>query len=216
MAQQDAVVTEDDLEQAFKDDPQFGLEVLDSYFREPLWRYMKSISRSLTPDDMEDIYQSTIVELIRAVRRPNFDPIRPMRLVNKVIQERTVDFLRRKRIRRCQNLDDIVAFVAEDLRNSNTGFRWNLLLADDKVAFRKALDQAIDTLPPKQKSTAVAFVEVYDQIREQGSYKPLADRIKQMTGESVTAMQAKSNWHDSRSKLEEKLARAGFRSLVEG
>lgn len=216
MAQIDAVVTEDDLEQAFKDDPQFGLEVLDSYFREPLWRYMKSISRSLTPDDLQDIYQSAIVELIRAVRRPNFDPIKPMRLVNKVIQEKTVDFLRRKRIRRCQNLDDVVSFVAEDLRNSNTGFQWNQLLVDDKAAFRKAVDQAIDTLPPKQKSAAVAFVEVYDQIRELGSYKPLADRIKQMTGESVTAMQAKSNWHDARSKLEEKLARAGFRSLVEG
>jgi DNA-directed RNA polymerase specialized sigma24 family protein len=156
------------------------------------------------------------LDLIRAVRRPNFDPIKPMRLVNKVLKAKVVDFLRRKRIRCCQNLDDIVELVAEDLRNSNTSYQWNLMLADDKAVFRRALDQAIDTLPPKQKSAAIAFVEVYDLIREQGSYKPLADRIKQMTGESVTAMQAKSNWHDARSKLEEKLARAGFRSLVEG
>lgn len=216
MANQEAVVTEDDLEQAFKDDPKFGLEVLDSYFREPLWRYMKSISRSLSPHDLEDIYQSAIVELIRAVQKPSFDPTKPMRLVNKIVMERTVDFLRRRRVRKCQGLDDIVQFVAEDLRTSNTGFRWNLMLADDKAAFRKTLDLAIDTLPPKQKAAALAFIEVYDKVRGQDSYKLLADRIKAMTGESVTAMQAKSNWHEARTKIGDKLARAGFKSLVEG
>lgn len=216
MANQEAVVTEDDLELAFKDDPKFGLELLHADFRAQIWRYIKSFCRSLSPEDIADIYQNAMVELVRIVKEPDFDPTRPMRIVNKVVKEKTIDFCRRKIRRKHRSLDDILPFVGGDLEDTKIGYAWNWLTDDEKLRFQQALDAAIDGLPPKQKSAAVAFVEVYEEIREAGSFKPLADRISEMTGDIVNGMQAKSNWHEARAKLAEKLARAGFKALLEG
>lgn len=106
MANEEAVVTEDELEKAFKDDPKFGFEVLDLYFREQIARYIKSIRRSLSPEDIADVYQNALMELVRIVRKPDFDPTRPMRIVNKVVKEKTIDYWRRKTVRKYRSLDD--------------------------------------------------------------------------------------------------------------
>ena len=119
--------TGDDLEQAFRDDPKLGLELLDASFREPIWRYIKAICRSLSPEDTADVYQNALLELVRIVRQPGFDPTRPMRIVNKVVKERTVDFARRRHKRLCYSLDQIVHLVAEDMRDTRIGSGWKLL-----------------------------------------------------------------------------------------
>ena len=216
MANQEAVVTEDDLELAFKDDPQFGLQILDAYFRERIGQSIKSIRPSLTAEDVADVFQNVLVELIKIVRKPDFDPARPMRIVNKVVEEKTIDFWRRKTRRRHRSLDSILPLIAQDLEDTKIGHAWNWMTDDEKLKFKQNLDTAIEGLPPKQKAAAIAFVEVYEDVRESGSYKPLADRIGEMTGELVNGMQAKSNWHEARTKLAEKLSRAGFKALLEG
>lgn len=215
MANETAVVTEDDLEQAFREDPKFGFEVLDAYFREQIFRFIKSIRRSLSPEDIEDVYQDAMMELAKIVRKPSFDPLKPMRIVNKVVKEKTIDFWRRRTKRHFQSLNEIVHLIGDQLKDTDTGMEWSFLSPSDKIKFQKTLDAAIDSLPPKQKAAALAYVEVFEDVLESGSYKPLADRIREMTGEFVTAMQAKSNWHEAKQKIAEQLARAGFRALLE-
>lgn len=216
MANHEAVVTEDDLELAFKDDPKFGLELLHADFRAQIWRYIKSFCRSLSPEDIADIYQNAMVELVRIVKEPDFDPTRPMRIVNKVVKEKTIDFCRRESLRQHRSLDEILPFIAHDLEDTKIGYSWNWLTDDEKLRFQQAVDAAIDGLPPKQKAAAVAYVDVYGEIRKADLYKVLADRISEMTGEIVNGMQAKTNWHEARAKLAEKLSRAGFKALLEG
>jgi hypothetical protein len=57
MAKNAVVVTEDDLEQQFRDDKRFAVQLLDSEYREHIWRYIKSICRYFTDDDIHDVYQ---------------------------------------------------------------------------------------------------------------------------------------------------------------
>jgi len=42
MVKKVVVITEDDLEQQFKEDKKFAVQLLDSEYREHLWRYIKS------------------------------------------------------------------------------------------------------------------------------------------------------------------------------
>jgi hypothetical protein len=92
---------------------------------------------------------------------------------------------------------------------------WQLMFDEQKASFRKALDQAIDELAPKQRIAAVAMLEVYDQIRSDDSPKALAARIRELTGEDCTASQAADRWEAARDNLRSRMTRAGFKHLFE-
>ena len=65
----------------------------------------------------------------------------------------------------------------------------------------------IDSLPSKQRSAALAFLDVYEEVRRERSYRVLKERIEEMTVDEVTVPQAKSNWHEAKKKIVEKIAR---------
>ena len=68
-------VGEADLESAFRDDPDFGIEFLDSEFREHIIRYIKRETWGLlNPDELMDVYQETMLALIAKTRWSDFDP----------------------------------------------------------------------------------------------------------------------------------------------
>ena len=96
----DEPVTDEDLEQAFRDDPRFAFEMLDAFFREPLLRlHIKSCARGLSPEDMLDVYQETLMGMVTVVRSGTFNPEKPLRLIQTVAKRRAIDFARRKRTR---------------------------------------------------------------------------------------------------------------------
>jgi len=80
---------------------------------------------------------------------------------------------------------------------------------------RQALDEAVDGLPPKQQTAALAFLEVYEVIREENSYRALSERIREMTGEDCTTVQASDNWRVARKTIATKLRRQNFHLLIE-
>ena len=74
-------LTEEELEEAFREDAEFGLELLHEEFRDRIARYIKKCGPSLTPDEIHDLYQDTMLEMVGHVRSPSFNPERPLRLV---------------------------------------------------------------------------------------------------------------------------------------
>jgi RNA polymerase sigma factor (sigma-70 family) len=203
--QEDEPITEEDLEREFRDDPEFAFEMLDAYFREPLLRYIKSCARGLSSEDLADVYQEALMEMVTVVRSGRFNPEKPLRLIQTIAKRRAIDLARKKKVRTCTELD--LAFIAEDLKDSDIGLEWRLLGPDGQRRFRRALGAAIDSLPPKQQAAALAFLDVYEEIRRERSYRVLKERIEEMTGEDVTTSQAKSNWHEAKKKLVEKIGR---------
>jgi hypothetical protein len=90
MAKKAVVVTEDDLEQLFKDDKKFAVQMLDSEYREHLWRYIKSKCQYFSEDDIHDVYQQALGEFIRCVQKPDFDPHKPLRLLQHIAKLRAI------------------------------------------------------------------------------------------------------------------------------
>ena len=215
MAKNTVVVTEDDLEQQFKDDKQFAVQLLDSEYREHLWRYIKSVCRYFTGDEIRDVYQDTLVEFIRRVKRPDFDPHKPLRLIQHIARCRAIDLALRKKASRIRNSGDLIEALAEDLKDTRVSLEWKLIMRDEWPRFRQALDQAIDDLPSKQQTAALAFLEVYEVVRAENSYRALAERIREMTGEDCTTVQASDNWRVARKAVAAKLRRQKFNLLIE-
>lgn len=215
MAKTTVVVTEDDLEQQFKEDKQFAVQLLDSEYREHLWRYIKSICRYLTDDEIHDVYQKSLGEFIRCVRKPDFDPHKPLRLIQRIARFRAIDLARRKKASRIRNSGDLIEVLAEDLKDSRVSLEWKLMVRDEWPRFRRALDQAVDELPPKQQTAALAFLEVYEVVRAEKSYRALAERIREMTGNDCTTVQAADNWRVARKTIAAKLRRQNFHLLIE-
>jgi RNA polymerase sigma factor (sigma-70 family) len=215
MAKNTLVVTEDDLEQQFKDDKQFAVQLLDSEYREHIWRYIKSVCRYFTGDEIRDVYQDTLVEFIRRVKRPDFDPRKPLRLIQHIARCRAIDLARRKKASRIRSSGDLIEVLAVDLNDTRVSVEWKLTARDEWPKFRQALDQAIDELPPKQQTAALAFLECYQVVRAEDSYRALAVRIQEMTGEDCTTVQAYDNWRVARKTIAAKLRRQKLNLLIE-
>jgi DNA-directed RNA polymerase specialized sigma24 family protein len=215
MAKQMVVITDDALEQQFADDKRLAVQLLDSEYREHIWRYIRSICRYFSDDDIHDVYQSALGEFICCVKKPDFEPHKPLRLVQRIAKFRAIDLARKKKASRVRNVGSLIETLAADVKDTRISLESRTILRDEWPKFRQALDMAIDELPPKQRAAALAFVEVYEVVREEKSYRALAVRIREMTGEDCTVAQASDNWRVAKKSIEAKLRRAKFHLLVE-
>jgi DNA-directed RNA polymerase specialized sigma24 family protein len=212
MADAPDTVTEADLTEQFKTDPQFALQLLHSEFSENIYRYIKSVGYWLSEHEIDDVYQETFCRLIRAVRRPDFDRTQPsMPFVQDVAWKAAYDWGRRKKRRMMESIDAAYEQIADDLKDTTVRREW-LMIKPDWPRFQKTLDKIIDALPPKQKVAARAFLVSYEQLRK-SDYSALAEAIHEMTGEDVTTAVARDRWREAKATIAYKLERAGLKLL---
>ena len=202
--------TEEELEGAFREDVDFGLEMLHEEFRDRIARYIKKCGPSLTPEEIKDLYQDVMLEMVSQVRSRGFNPERPLRLIQTIAKRRTFDRLRRK-----TKFDAILPHVAKDLGGSNLQLRWKYLDKMIQTEFKKALSEEIGKLPERQRVVAIAFVDNYENLRERGTYLPLAQAVATITGDDENVVAVKSAWHEAKRKLVRGLTRRGFSFLEE-
>ena len=198
-------VTEQDLEEVFKDDPDFGIRLLHEDFREVILRYIKKHGWGLQLADWMDIYSQTILEMIQKSREPGFDHRKPLALAFHIAKCRTRDMLRRRKHRANPDTDAILDCVAKDFSESDIGIK---LRYPDSVVweeFQQNLYEVIAALPGRQRIVARVFIDNYEDFRERDTYTPLAELVSNITGkpESVVAKQ----------KIVKELTRRGFNFL---
>jgi len=208
-------VTEEELEEAFRDDPMFGLEVLHAEFRDRIARYIKKHGWDLQPEEIKDLYQETLLEMVQEVRSPGFDPSRPLRLVQTIARRRTIDYLRRKGHRANTNYDAILAYVAGDLGQSDLGLRWRYLDRMIQAEWRQALLEEVARLPERQRIVARAFIDNYEDLSERKTFLPLKEAVAAVTGNDENVVAVKSAWHQAKRTLVSRLTRRGFYFLKE-
>ena len=75
-------------------------------------------------------------------------------------------------------MGDLIKVLAKNLKDTTVNLEWRMILREEWPRFRKALDKAVDDLPLKQRTTALAFLEVYEVVEEENSYRALAERIR--------------------------------------
>jgi hypothetical protein len=207
-------ISDEELEELFRGtDKLFAVTMFDACKRENMWRYIVSQAPYITNEQVHDVYQQSLMEFIRCVQKPDFDPVAPDRLFKRIAKFRAIDQRRKNGGRKSLDTSDLIETLAADLRETRMQFEWSLILKEDWPKFRKALDEAIAELPEKQKIAAFGVFEVYNEMREVGNASPLADWIRRVTNEDITTAKASDRWRAAKEKIAEKLARAGFREL---
>jgi DNA-directed RNA polymerase specialized sigma24 family protein len=175
-------ITEQELEEAFQDDPEFGLALLHSDFRDQIARYIKSklwgLPCGILREEIRDVYQETMLALIPIIRTPDFDWKDPMRIVYDIAQKKSIDHLRRRKYRPKQDVDGAIEQIANDLSGTILGVTWKYLGKQAWQEFRDALLVAVTTvLTPKQAIVARCYVDHFEEFGEREIYAPLARRL---------------------------------------
>ena len=212
MVKQQGVVTEDELEELLREDPKFAVTMIDSDYRENIWRYIRSRCRYFDDDDVHEVYVQTLKDFIRCVKKLTFDPKAPLKLIFHIAKLRAHDRRRTEKTSAEPSFDALLDVIVEDMKDTTTRLNWQLMKSD-WPEFRATLEKLIDQLPDKQRDAMNAFVETYWEIRTQGSMRRLAEHIRQQYGYDCTASQAADNVRAAVETLEPKLRRAGFNLL---
>ncbi len=207
---------EEDLEEAFRIGPEFGLTLLHEDFQEVLLRCIKGAAWSLSAEERLDVYQETMLAMIGEARKADFDPHRPLRLAQTIAHRRAIDYLRAKGHRANTNTDAVLPHVAAGLKNTDLGFEWRSLGPADWKEFRKALAEVIATLTERQRIVAQAYVDHYEDFKERGTYLPLAEAVGRVTGRRENVAAVKSAWVEASRKIVCELTRRGFDYLDRG
>ncbi len=204
-------VSEQDLEQAFRASPDFGVESLHEWYSEQIVRYVKRVTHGrLPPDELIAVYQETLLAVLVKARQAGFDPVRPLRFVYRVARNKGLDQLRALKHRPRAYDDQALTAAADALAGTETGHRWDLLAPADRREFREEVLAAMQELPDQQRIVARCFVDCFEDVIAQNSYLPLAEAVRRVTGGQETVASVKSAWHVVRKKIAPELARRGF------
>jgi hypothetical protein len=201
----------EELEQAFRTDPKYGVECLHAFFQQEVAGYIKCVGHgALDTHDIADIYQNVIVELIQAVQKPNFDPTEPMRLVYWMAYTNTKDYLKSRGIRSAANLDDCLNYLANDFKGTDVELRWKYMTKEQQTEFNSALFAIVSNLSEMQRITAIVFITRFKEIRGTDLFTAVAEGIREFANIDITAAAAKGNWYRARTKIAEELRAKGF------
>lgn len=211
-------ITEQELEDVFRDDPEFGLRLLYTDFRMTISRYIKSrlwgLPAGIRAEEIKEVFQETMVALVPFVRNPEFEWREPLRIVFDIAKKRAIDALRRRRFRPKQDIDGAIEQVAKDLAGTNIGLAWKLQTKTEWQEFCGALHEAMVTvLTDKQAIVARCYVDNYEDFGEREIYAPLARLVGDITGEDENAVTIKKLWHEAKKRLVSALRRKGFTYL---
>lgn len=208
-------ITDKELEDAFQDDPEFGLRVLYTDFRDQIARYIKSklwgLPTGIRAEEVKDIFQETMLALVPFVRNPDFDWREPLRIVFDIAQKKAIEALRRRKFRPKQDVDGAIDQIAKDLAGTNIGLKWKLQSKIEWTEFCAALHEAVSTvLTDKQAIVARCYVDNYEDFGEREIYAPLARLVGEITGEDENVVTIKKLWHEAKKRLAKELAHKGF------
>lgn len=207
--------TEEELEEAFLDDPRFGLSLLHADFKDRIGRYIKSrlygIEPELKPEAIKEVYCNTMLSLAKFVQEPDRDWRKPLKIVFHVARLRVADHFRGRKRSHKQDIDGALDSIAAALSGTQVEAAWRITSEDDQARFRRVLNTAIETkLTPKEADVASSYVDHFEEFTPNNIYGPLAARVGEKTGKIETAMTVKKQWQQARSKLMRELAKNGF------
>jgi DNA-directed RNA polymerase specialized sigma24 family protein len=204
-------VSEAGLESALRENPDRAIEMLATEHREFIVRYIKRATWGLLkPDELMVAYQETMLALVKKVREAGFDPCRPMRMVYTIAWNKGVDLLRARRQCMSTNADGLIEALAASVKDTETGDHWRRLTPAERKEFREVLVATVQSLPKRQRIVAVCYLDCFEDVLREDSYRPLAQAVSRFTGDAETVANVKSAWHVARRKIAAELACRGY------
>ena len=179
-----------------RDDIGQALQKIIEHLQNPIYRWLRKKFPGLPSEDLADCWADMLANLFEKVSKNDFDPDRPLRpLIYKIAHSRATDKLRRQ-----TSYQDAMAAVGEMLRNTKVGREWNIL---DDLLKRDVLNQiqeAIMTLPEKQRIVMQVFVDNYPETK---SMESLRFEVGKVTGCEETLASVKRALQEARVKVRE-------------
>src|SRR6266568_1660076 len=196
-------VSEPDLDEAFEQGSEFGIRYLDSECRERILRNIKRWGRGFfNYHDLLDVYQETLIGMHARAQKVGFDPCRSLRMVMTIARNKSFDLLRKRGHRINLDEDAILNAVAADTKGSDIHLQWKLhVFPIEQRELREILLDFIATLPERQRIVAHCFINNYEDIRLRDTYRPLADAVGIITGNTESVAAVKSVWRLAREKI---------------
>lgn len=208
-------VSETEIESTLRTDPDYAIELLGAFYQEKIIQYIKRETWGrLKPDELMVAYQETMLAFIQKVREEEFDPSRPLRMVNCIARRKGFDQLRARRHRMNTNEDELLGAVADSLKNSEAGFRWTLLTPSERREFREIVLAEAAKLPERQQIVATCYIDCFEVVINEGSFRTLAEEVGRVTGRKETVAAVKSAWHVAKNKIAPELERRGFNFIT--
>lgn len=211
-------ITDEELEEAFLEDPVFGIRLLHTDFRDPICRYISArlfgLAPSLRAEAIKEVYQDTMVALVELTKRSEFDWHKPLGIVFGIAFNLAATLLRRRKYVAKQDVDGAIEQIAQDLAGTKIGLEWKLQSRVDWDEFYCALLESIDrVLTPKQVVVVRCYIDNYEDFGERDIYAPLARLVAEITGKDENAMTIKKQWIEARQRMVDELSRRGFKFL---
>ena len=211
--------SDEDLEAAFLDDPEFGFRLLCADFGDAIARYISSrlwsVPRAKRAEDVKEAYQETMVALAKLVQKPDQDWRNPLRLAMGIAFKKSVDVVRKRiRYKAKQDVDGALERIAGDLAGTKIGLEWRLQSKIEWDEFYSALMLAVGSvLTDKQAIVARCYIDHYEDFGEREIYAPLSRLVSEVTGNDENAMTIKKQWLEAKERLVDELVRKGFKFL---
>ena len=211
-------ITEEELEEAFLADPEFGLRLLHTDFRDRVARYIRSRLFGIAPasraEAVKDVYQDTMVALMELTKKPDYDWHRPLGIVFGIAFNIAATVLRKRKYVAKQDVDGAIEQIARDLVGTKIGLEGKLQTRIEWDEFYRVLLDSIDkVLTEKQVVVTRCFIDNYEDFGERDLYAPLARLVGEITGKDENAMTIKKQWTEARERLVRELSRRGFKFL---
>lgn len=207
---------EADLDEAFEQGAEFGIRFLNSEYQERVLRYIKRCGCGFfTHEDLQDVYQETLIGMHQKARQDGFQPCRSLRLVLTIARNKSFDLLRQRGLTVSVDEDAILDLVAIDTKDSEVYSRWKLRVSPSEAReLKEILLTFIATLPERQRIVAHCFINHYQAFRRRDTYKPLADAVGAITGVTESVAAVKNDWRYAREKIIAELKRRGYTELT--
>lgn len=210
--------SDEELEAAFLDDPEFGLTLLHEEYEFRIAAFIKSnlyaVPLAQKAEAIAEVYCMTMLELSKQVKKPNFDWRKPLGIVFDIARKKAVDCVRRRTKLRCESIDAALGKIASELADTAVHGAWKLISEEERARFNRVLREAIDSrLTPKEAIVATCFVDHYEEFTPNKIFAPLARLVSSVTGKDESAMTVKKQWAKAKEKLQRELTKNGFKFL---
>ncbi len=213
------ITSEEELESAFLEDPEFGLALLHDEFKNPITRYIKSRLWGVRPPNtraeaIRDVYCNTMVSLTELSRKAGYDWHQPLGIVFRIAFTEAANYVRARNRSHKQDLDGALDRIVSDLSGTQIDQSWRIVRDEDRSRFNAVLQTAINTkLTDKEVTVATCFVDNFEDFGANDIYGPLARKVSEMTGKDENAMTVKKQWMKAKEKLKRELIRSDFKFL---
>ncbi len=174
------------------------------HLRDGLCGWLRRQFPGLSPEDLADTWQETLVSVLTAVRKGRFDANRPLiPWLCTIAYRRATDVTRRK-----STTGEALAAVGRQIAATSTGRRWKSLSAEARSEALELTLEHIESLPTMQRIVLRTFSDHYP---ETANMETLRVMVSQVRGQEATLASVKRALQEGRRKLQEFLERNGYR-----